>query len=102
MVLGKKKYKHAFIGKLFGKSVLKGMLKDERPMKKNLPTFLALKVTGNVEVGTERNKWVGLIAQYELFDGDGFMHPFFGWVTKEQSGYLAYKHADHHLRQFNA
>jgi len=29
------------------------------------------------------------------------MHPFFGKMTKEQVGYLAYKHTDHHLWQFN-
>lgn len=33
---------------------------------------------------------------------DDFMHPFFGKITREQIGYLAYKHDDHHLRQFNA
>jgi hypothetical protein len=33
---------------------------------------------------------------------EGFMHPFFEQLTAEQAGRKAYKHIDHHLRQFNA
>jgi len=40
--------------------------------------------------------------EYDHYSNDGFIHPFFGKLTKEQAGYMAYKHIDHHLRQFNA
>ena len=35
-----------------------------------------------------------------IFDPD-FIHPFAGKMNEEQNGWLPYKHADHHLRQFN-
>jgi hypothetical protein len=101
MALGKKKYKQSFIGKLFGKMALKDMMKDE-PIKKNLPTVSSFKVKGNTDFAEEKKKWIQLLEEYTYFSNDGFVHPFFGAMTKEHTGYLAYKHADHHLRQFNS
>jgi len=45
-----------------------------------------------------------LINEYSAysFPDYSFVHPFFGKMTKEQIGYHAYKHIDHHLRQFNS
>ena len=103
MALSKKKYKRAFIGRLFGKMALKGLIKDDRPLARNAPTIPELKIKekkGNV--ASERTKWIALIQEYAHFSNPDFVHPFFGKVTKEQIGYLAYKHADHHLRQFKS
>jgi hypothetical protein len=41
------------------------------------------------------------MAEYAHFPHPVVFHTFFGKITKEQAGQLAYKHADHHLRQFN-
>ena len=101
MALGKKKYKQSFIGRLFGKIALKNMLKDEQ-IKRNLPTVPSFKIKGSFNVTEEKNKWIKLLDEYENFSNEGFIHPFFGAMTKENTGYLAYKHADHHLRQFNS
>ncbi len=100
MALGKRKYKQSFIGKLFGKMALKDMMKDE-PIKKNLPTVPSFKIKEDVDFAEEKKKWIKLLEEYQYFSNDGFMHPFFGLMTKEQTGYMAYKHIDHHLRQFN-
>ncbi|HEY4874729.1 MAG TPA: DUF1569 domain-containing protein [Puia sp.] len=100
MALGKKKYKQSLMGKLFGKMALKDMLKD-KPIKKNLPTVPSFKITQNTDVAQEKKKWVKLLEEYEHFSNDGFIHPFFGAMTKENTGYMVYKHIDHHLRQFN-
>ncbi len=102
MSLGMKKYKQSFLGKLFGKMALKDILKDE-PIKRNLPTVPSFKVTENsFDVAFEKKKWIELIKGYEHFSNSDFVHPFFGKMTKEQIGRWAYKHCDHHLRQFNA
>jgi hypothetical protein len=101
MALGKTKYKQSFIGKLFGKIALKDMMKDE-PVKKNLPTVPSFKIKDQVNVDEEKIKWLSLLDEYGQYAGSGFMHPFFGMMTKEQTGYMVYKHTDHHLRQFNA
>ena len=99
MALGKKKYKQSFLGKLFGKIALKNMMKDE-PIKKNLPTVPAFIIKDESDVALEKKKWIALLQEYENFHNDGFIHPFFGAMSKEDTGYMVYKHSDHHLRQF--
>ena len=102
MMLGKKVYDRVFIGRIFGKMALKKLLKDETPLKKNEPTspeFRIKETSGNVQA--EKNKWISLIKEYAHFSGNDFEHWFFGKMTKEQMGQFAYKHTDHHLRQFN-
>ena len=102
LYLGKSHHKRVFLGRLIGRMALNGLLKNEEPMRRNSPTSNAFKVKetdGNVFV--EKAKWISVIKEYESFDNPDFVHWFFGKMTKEQIGYLAYKHADHHLRQFN-
>lgn len=101
MALGKKKYKQSFLGKLFGKVALKDMMKDQ-PIKKNLPTVPSFVIRESGYLAEEKKKWLALLDEYSQFNNDGFIHPFFGTMTKENTGYIAYKHADHHLRQFNS
>lgn len=76
------------------------MLKDE-PIKKNLPTVPSFKITQNTDVAQEKKKWLKLLDEYEHFSNDGFIHPFFGAMKKQDLGIMVYKHMDHHLRQFN-
>ena len=104
MFLGDIEYDRLFIGKLFGKMALKGILKDNAPMKKNQPTHPAFKTEGLGDTDPLKLEWKMLIKRY--FDEgenqiDGLMHPFFGLMTKEQIGVYVYKHTDHHLRQFS-
>lgn len=103
-VLGKNNptYKQTFIGRIFGKMVLKKFTKDDQPFDKNVPTTSDLKLPiGNKNLLEEKNKWISLINEYEKFHNPAFIHDFFGKTSVEQIGILAYKHSDHHLRQFN-
>src|ERR1700759_4308441 len=60
-VLGKEKYRQAFIGRLFGKMALKGVLKDESPLRRNTPTLAELKVQeSNGDLESEKKKWAVL------------------------------------------
>lgn len=96
-------YKQGSLGRLFGKRVLKGMLKDDGPLKRNMPTTSDLKIkerTGDIEL--ERTKWISSIESYANYSNPNFIHDFFGEMTVEQIGYFVYKHTDHHLRQFSA
>jgi Protein of unknown function (DUF1569) len=103
MALGKRKYKRTFLGHLFGKMALTDFIKDETPFKRNVPTVPELRIKEkNGDVQLQKKKWTTLIEEYAQFSNDSFIHPFFGKMSKEQIGYLAYKHTDHHLRQFNA
>jgi hypothetical protein len=67
-----------------------------------LPTVPSFKIKENVNVAEEKAKWIRLLNEYEHYSGSGIMHPFFGAMTAEQTGYMVYKHIDHHLRQFNS
>jgi len=103
MYLGRKKYKRAFIGRVFGRIGLRDILKDERPLQKNAPTSAAFKITeGTGDVLAEKARWMQLMNEYAQYTNNDFVHWFFGKMTREQVGYFAYKHTDHHLRQFNA
>ena len=99
MHLGKQLYKQSFLGRLFGKMALKDMLRDE-PMKPNLPTVPSFVIKDNGNVEAEKQKWLMLIREHDQYSPDGFFHPFFGKLTREQAGVMDYKHIDHHLRQF--
>ena len=103
VALGKRKVKRSFLSRLFGKMILKGFVKDDSPLKHYLPAVDELKVKKNInsDLTIEKKEWTSLINEYPRLSNHNYELPFFGEVTEEQAGYLAYKHADHHLRQFN-
>lgn len=101
MISVKVKCKCIFLGRLLGKIVLKSSLKDDKPMMRNAvtsPELIAKDSNGNIT--SEKAKWIALLEQHVHFSNHDFVHTFFGKMTKEQIGYHAYKHTDHHLRQF--
>jgi len=103
-VLGKNiyVYKQGLLGKIFGKIALKSNTKDDKALGKNMPAGkFAVKEKEN-DLQAHQAKWTALVTDYANFSNDKFIHDFFGKMTKEQIGIFAYKHADHHLRQFGA
>ncbi|GEN66068.1 DUF1569 domain-containing protein [Chryseobacterium rhizosphaerae] len=95
-------YRQEFLGKLFGKMVLKGMVKDDKPMKKNAPAGIFTIKEQNGDIQDEKKIWLAQMAAYENFSNPEFIHDFFGKMKTEDIGIFVYKHMDHHLRQFNA
>lgn len=102
MIQGRQQYKRMFAGRLFGKMALKAVLKDENPLQRNTPTLPQLRIRENGSVAAQKAAWIARIKEYEHFSNPGVVHVFFGKMTREQIGYLAFKHTDHHLRQFNS
>jgi hypothetical protein len=103
MILNKVHCKRSFAGRVVGKMVLRGFIKDESPLKRNTPTSPELRANeSSGDVAAEKKKWLALIEGHANYSIPYFVHPFFGKMTKEQVGYLDYKHIDHHLRQFNS
>lgn len=103
LMLREKAYKRLFIGRLFGKMALHTSIKDDAPMKKNNPTHPALRIKTSGNVAHDKAQWMTLLEKYPTMqpaDYEGFVHPFFGSMNRAQVGRLAYKHIDHHLRQF--
>jgi hypothetical protein len=102
-VLGKTQhdYKQGFLGMIFGKIALRSQVKDDRPIKKNMPTtpyFIVRDKAGSLDA--LKDTWITLIPEYENYSNPRFIHDFFGKMTVPEIGVFAYKHADHHLRQF--
>lgn len=101
MALGHKTHKRALVSFLFGKIILKQILKDDRPMMRGASTVRAMKITGpDGDISEEKTRWISLIEAYAHSSVQSVNHPFFGKMTRDQMGQLAYKHIDHHLRQF--
>lgn len=96
-------YQQGWIGRVFGRMALKRLTRDDKPIARNVPTSAEFKVTdtsGDVAAG--KREWVALLREYEHYSNPGFVHDFFGPMTRDEVGQLAYKHTDHHLRQFGA
>lgn len=95
--------KRVWIGKLLGPILKKRILKKDMLFGKNSPTAPVLMIaeTGG-DMDAQKKEWQKKIEQYSNYHSEDFIHPFFGPMTKEEVGVFAYKHADHHLRQFGA
>ncbi|MBD1367428.1 DinB family protein [Mucilaginibacter sp. ZT4R22] len=95
--------KRIFIGRIFGRQILKAVLKDDKPIRRNSPSApeTIIKDTPG-DFDAEKARWIELLEYNAVNPIHGFVHPFFGKMTNEQIGRLAYKHIDHHLRQFGA
>ena len=95
-------YKQSFFGLIFGRMALKGTVNNDRPMKRNMPAgdLAAKEKVGDVE--NQKKLWIERVSDYASYSNPDFVHDFFGRMTKEEIGILAYKHADHHLRQFSS
>lgn len=102
-ILGKNNpaYKQEFLGLIFGKMALKGLVKDDRPLKKNMPAGSFVVKGNGIDLELQKKAWIERIREYEYYANPGFIHDFFGRMTKDEIGIFVYKHSDHHLRQFN-
>jgi hypothetical protein len=103
LLLEKKQFKRVFLGYFFGKIALKQIIGDDAPLKKNMPTIpeIIIKETHG-DIAAEKAKWIAQLEEHAHFKSHKVVHPFFGKVTNEQVGRLSYKHAAHHLSQFNS
>jgi hypothetical protein len=94
-----------FPASLIGPLIKPLVLRDDKPIRRNSPSSPELFPAGstNCDFISERSR---LIAAIERFASQGpggcsrYPHPFFGPLKPQQWAILAYKHVDHHLRQF--
>jgi hypothetical protein len=65
------------MGKIFGKMALRKMIRDEKPLEKNIPASSQFKVketNGDLEAG--KSEWILLTKAYEKYDNPDFIHDF--------------------------
>ena len=91
-------------GRIFGAMAKKSIL-GESPIRRNMPTEKSLVMQDDKDFAAEQRR---LIDWVDRFSAGGpahctkHPHCFFGPMTAEEWARLAYKHLDHHLKQFGA
>lgn len=74
-----------------------------RKGKEKTPKEMDASVKGMVITDFESDKHLLIIRLHAFINADHFSpHPFFGKLKRKYWGRLAWKHIDHHLRQFGA
>lgn len=84
-------------------ALVKWLMIDVLPMPKGAPTAPELLRTSAPDIAEERDALLALLARFGEGDASSCRwapHPLFGELTPTQWGRLAWKHLDHHLRQF--
>ena len=83
-------------------SMMKPIMYNDKPWKKNIPTGKEFIVTDDVDFTSERKTLLTLVNDFhkKKDQKEWPPHPIFGEFTPEQWGKMSYKHLDHHLKQF--
>ncbi len=97
---GRQKLSRSFIGFIFG-PFAKKILYNDQPFRRNLPTDKRFVMIGEKkEFEKEQKQLLEIVQNFKEENIVNTPHPFFGKLTKEQWSKGAWKHLDHHLRQF--
>lgn len=83
---------------------IKHLILHAVPFPKGAPTAPELLVPYAAPVEAIRSELLSLMERIGAGpqEGDGPVHPLFGRLSFREWGVATYKHADHHLRQFQA
>lgn len=98
---GTHQLKGSFLLKIIA-PLFKDSLYNDKPYKQGLPTDKTFIITDSKDFDDEREKLLHLILQFNESRIVSEKHPAFGKMTKEQWSRSAWKHLDHHLKQFGA
>lgn len=93
----------SLIGRIFGPVAKSKVLRSEEPVRRNMPTEKSLIVSEQRDFRAERQRlleWTDRFASGGPGTCTKHPHCFFGPMTPTEWATLAYKHLDHHLRQF--
>lgn len=102
LAAGKTSPPRSWMGYMFGGLAKRNLLGDS-PIRRNMPTDKALLVRGERDFTAEQQR---LAQHMDRFTAGGpeqctkHPHNFFGPMTPVEWAILAYKHIDHHFRQF--
>jgi len=103
MTMGDIRPPRAFIGRILGPLIKPKAVGNDEQFRRNSPTVKELLNTGQGDFATERQRLCDAIDRVASAGPQGCTthpHPFFGEMTPIEWSNLAYKHIDHHLRQF--
>lgn len=104
MALGDEIFEQQLIGKVIA-PFMKHIYYNDKPFRRNNPTYKTLLVADERDFETERGILVALVERFHVGGPEVCTkgpHPMFGHYAPEQWSSGMYKHLDHHLRQFGA
>jgi len=94
-----------FLGKLFGKTVVKNILANKYEMKKGIKSSKKLFEAHPKSFDKEKAILLETFETFHKKDSTFYenkLHPFFGRLTSATWNTLTYKHLNHHLTQFSS
>ena len=103
MATGELRPPRKLIGRILGPLIKPKVVQDDEPMRRNSPTIPETIPKHNLDFATERLRLIQLLDQFAAAGPQACTshpHAFFGPMTPDEWAILAYKHLDHHLRQF--
>lgn len=83
--------------------IVKPIVINEKPYKKNSGTAPEMKVIGGVNFEAEQDKLISYlfeVSKKRRIYFENRVHPVFGKLTTEEWSRLFYKHINHHFEQF--
>ena len=98
--------KHPKPNFLFGlilKTVVKGKIASDKPLKKNGPTGPQFVIKTDHDFDMEKARLIAFVQKTQQLgeaEFDGKVSASFGKLTKTEWSNMLYKHLDHHLSQF--
>jgi hypothetical protein len=104
MASGSKNPPRGLLSRVFG-PVAKRVVLSEKPIRRNMPSDKSLIVRDERKFAVERQRLVESLERFASSGPEGCTkhpHLFFGPLTPDEWAKVAYKHLDHHLRQFGA
>ncbi|MGD8496974.1 MAG: DUF1569 domain-containing protein [Gemmatimonadales bacterium] len=79
--------------------LIKPVVLSKRPFPRGLRTHPQYEVRDERPFAAEKQRLLRTLDDFEA-TGGGLEHDLFGHLSANEVGWLAYKHLDHHLRQF--
>jgi hypothetical protein len=92
----------SWMGYIFGRLAKRSVLSDA-PIRRNMPTDRSLLVNDERDFASERQRLELYMVRFTAGGSEQCTkhpHSFFGPMTPEEWAIMAYKHLDHHFRQF--
>jgi hypothetical protein len=102
MAVGLTSPPRSLLGRVFGR-MAKSTVLNQEPIRRNMPTDKSLIVSDERHFAVERERlltWTDRFATGGPAGCTKHPHSFFGVLTPMEWATMAYKHMDHHLRQF--
>ena len=102
MTRGELAIRQMFAGRILGGLAKRIFVRGRRGFGKSAPTHPRLLSAKAEDVAGEKERLVEEVRRYAREGPDTSKpHPFFGRMTRDEWEHLAWKHLDHHLRQFS-